>query len=39
MRLGLLAAVVLGTGLSAQIGTELVAKRKADFTRRRPTPT
>jgi len=31
LRLGLLAAVVLGTGLSAQIGTDLVAKRKADF--------
>ena len=31
LRLGLLAAVVLGTGLSAQIATDLVAKRKADF--------
>src|SRR6185436_14661836 len=29
--LGLLAAVVLGTGLSAQIATDLVARRKADF--------
>lgn len=30
-RVGLLAAVVLGTGLSAQIPTDLVEKRKSDF--------
>jgi uncharacterized protein len=31
VRLGLLAAVVLGTGLSAQIGTDFVERRRSDF--------
>src|SRR5687767_9768808 len=31
VRFGLLAAVVLGSGLSAQIGTDFVERRRSDF--------